>query len=104
MRPMQRRTLALCVFALTFNLYYEARGSRLFNAWGESAPQRPPMELFTEQAVTGTMILALGVVLLAVLRRQGENAEFSGAELGCYCLGLGILVGTLIVSWTHVSG
>jgi hypothetical protein len=31
MLPLQRRTLAACVFALAFILFYEARGERLIS-------------------------------------------------------------------------
>lgn len=102
MRPLQRRILAFCVFALTFNLFYEARGKRLLDIWREGSGS-PSVEVFKQHALTGAIVLLLGGTLLFVLRRSDEKFQYSLAELVWFCLGLGLLIGTLVISWLHVS-
>lgn len=103
MRPFQRRMLAFCIFALTFNLFYEARGKRLLDIWHETGGGSPSMDVFKQHAVTGLFVLLMGGSLLFLLRRNDEKIQYSLAELVCFALGLGLLIGTLVVSWMQVS-
>jgi len=95
--------LALCVFALTFILFYEARGKRLMNLWKESASDAPSFDTFLQHALTGGIVLVLGGSLLFLLRRSDETIQYSNGEKVFLALGLGLLLGTLFVSWLHVK-
>lgn len=94
--------LALCVFSLTFILFYEARGKRLVNLWKEGSSEAPSFDVFTQHALLGVIVMLLGGSLLFLLRRSDETIQYGKGEKTVLALGFGLLVGTLIVSWMHV--
>ncbi|HEY3324634.1 MAG TPA: hypothetical protein VGP72_29550 [Planctomycetota bacterium] len=111
MTPYQRRALAAAIFAFTFILFYEARGERLIShepidvgtdfPVERDAGTAPPAAVanFRQQIEIGVFVLALGSVLLVVLRRKGQRLDIPVGEWVAYALGLGILIGTAVVSW-----
>ena len=97
--------LAICIFAMAFIFFYEARGVRLVQFGGDSdVVGGVALEThFWHQVFVGGFVLALGVVLLAVLRRPGQtDARWTAAECWAYALAMGILIGTALVSWFRV--
>ena len=103
MLPYQRRVLAACVFAFTFILYYEARGKRLLDVWNEADLSGGTLDHFWQQVTMGSIVLSMGLLLLVLLRNREKPVPFAWLELAAYCLGLGLLIGTLVVSWMHVN-
>jgi hypothetical protein len=101
--PYQRRVLAACIFAFTFILYYEARGKRLLDVWGEAELHGGSLDHFWQQVAMGSIVLAMGVLLLVLLRNREKPAAFAWLEMAAYCLGFGLLIGTLAISWMHVN-
>lgn len=105
MSPSQRRTFAACIFAMAFIFCYEARGTRLI-LWGGGADVSGGLSRvshFWHQVGVGAFVLAIGALLLAVLRRPGQtDSKWSAAECWAYALGLGVLIGTALVSWLRV--
>ena len=96
MNPLQRRVLALCIFALAFIFFYEARGMRLIMLGGESdiSGGQSLLSHYWHQVGVGAFVLVLGVLLLAVLRRPGQKLSLTATECMAYALGIGILIGT----------
>lgn len=105
MIPMQRRTLAACIFALAFILFYEARGHRLisFESATSGDPRAAAEKHYWEQTGAGLFVLALGTLLIVALRRKGQALEIPRLELAVYALALGVLLGTVFVSWSYVA-
>lgn len=103
MLPYQRRMMAACIFAFSFIFFYEARGKHLFDVWGEPPVAGGALDHFWQQTITGCIVLALGGVLLFVLRNRDEKFRYSLQELMVVYLGVGLLIGTLVVSWMHVN-
>ena len=107
MSPYQRRTFAICIFALAFIFFYEARGTRLL-VFGGDADVSGGLSLashYWHQISVGAFILAVGALLLAVLRRPGQtDAKWTAGECWAYALGMGVLIGTALVSWMRVRG
>lgn len=103
MLPYQRRIFAICIFAFSFILFYEARGKRLLDVWGEAELNGGSMDHFWQQVTTGSIVLAMGALLLVLLRNREKPVPFAWLELAAYCLGLGLLIGTLAISWMHVK-
>jgi hypothetical protein len=99
MSPVQRRFLALSIFALSFIFYYEARGARLLGSAAEELDGVSRYAHFWPSFAMGTFVLVLGAILLVVLRRPGQKRRWTALELLAYALGLGILLGTAYVSW-----
>ena len=100
MKPFQRRCLAACIFALAFILFYEARGQRLVGF--SSEPPGAALQGFWEQIGLGSFVVVIGAILIFKLRPSTQVVSIPGAELAVYALGLGLLIGTALVSWTHV--
>ena len=96
---------AVCIFAMAFIFFYEARGVRLVQ-FGGDADVVGGISLeahFWHQVIVGGFVLALGAVLLAVLRRPGQtDAKWTAGECWAYALAMGILIGTAVVSWLRV--
>ena len=104
MLPLQRRTFAVCIFALAFILFYEARGERLVTAEREAAESYElASQHFWEQTGAGIFVLCIGTLLVATLRRTGHNPIYTAAELSVYALAFGVLLGTAVVSWLIVE-
>lgn len=103
MTPYQRRAFALCIFALAFIFFYEARGQRLVS-WGtvETPAGTAAQAQFWQYASIGGFILAMGTVLMLTLRRPSQKNDVSRTELIVLALALGILLGTAFVSWVHI--
>jgi len=100
MLPIQRRTFAICIFALVFILFYEGRGQRLVDLYGEAPEHGAALEEhYWAQTSTGIFVLVIGTFLIFVLRRKGQTVEFARGELAAYALAFGILLGTAYVSW-----
>ncbi len=102
MTRYQRRALAAAVFAFTFILFFEARGRRLLTLTVTDEKLGDPVALqayFWQQIGMGATVLALGVLLLVTLRRQGQRLEFTRGEWIAFAAGLGILIGTAVSSW-----
>jgi hypothetical protein len=106
MSPLQRRTFAICIFAMAFIFFYEARGTRLI-FFGGDADVSGGVSLvshYWHQISVGAFVLAIGALLLAVLRRPGQSdAKWTAGECWAYALGVGILIGTALVSWLRVK-
>jgi uncharacterized membrane protein len=101
MPPLQRRTLAICIFALSYILFYEARGQRLVEIFQEETPARGEAlrEHYWAQTSMGAFVLVIGTFLICALRRKGQVVEIGQIELAVYALALGMLLGTAVVSW-----
>ena len=99
---MQRRTLAACIFALAFILFYEARGQRMISFERETpiASQNSALTHYWEQTTAGIFVLAIGAVLIVALRRHGQPLNIPRPELVVYGLAVGVLLGTAVVSWS----
>jgi len=104
MEPVQRWTLALCIFAMAFIFFYEARGERLIRWQNESAPPTGALlvDHYWQQTSIGTAFLVMGTLLMVVLRRPGKKVVFSKLELTAYALGIGVLLGTAVVSYMRM--
>jgi hypothetical protein len=100
MKRYQRNTLAICIFAFAFIILYEARGERLVS-W-DAQPAAPSMQHYWEQVTAATAILGIGVLLIAGFMRVSTHVPFSHLELAAYALGIGLLIGTAVVSWSRV--
>ena len=102
---MQRRTLAACVFAFAFILFYEARGERLvtFENTSQQDSGAAVEQHFWEQCTAGTFVLLLGALLIATLRRPSRPVVIPPIEIAIYAVAIGILLGTAVVSWTVVN-
>jgi hypothetical protein len=105
MLPIQRRTIAACVFALSFILFYEARGQRLIAYETESHSEARALAVknYSEQTGAGLFVLVLGALLIVTLRRKGQSLQIPRWELTVYALALGLLLGTAVVSWSVVA-
>jgi hypothetical protein len=100
MKPYQRRIMAICIFAFAFILLFEARGQRLVS-W--DAPNAPPStQEYWEHVLAAAIIVAMGATLTVGLSRASTHEPYTRWELAAYALGIGILIGTAIVSWTSV--
>src|ERR1051326_696286 len=101
MLPLQRRTFAICIFAFSFILFYEARGQRLLDLYNEAVPEGSAAleDHFWTQVSMGAFVLVVGTFLIFVLRRKGQRLELGRGELAAYALAVGILFGTAFVSW-----
>ena len=105
MPPLQRRTLALCIFALAFILFFEARGQRFVSGERETqASTQLARQIYWEQTSLGIFVVAMGSLLIATLRRPGHNPVYSFVELAAYAFGIGVLLGTAYSSWMAVAG
>jgi hypothetical protein len=101
MKPYQRRFLAGCIFALAFILFFEARGQRLVGRWEENPPGTV-VQGYWEHIGLGAVVVAIGAILILTLPLSESRLPIPKVELGVYALGLGLLIGTAVVSWTHV--
>jgi hypothetical protein len=105
MPPLQRRTLATCIFALAFILFYEARGQRFVSGERETqASAQLAKDTYWEQTSLGIFVVVMGSLLIATLRRPGHNPVYSFVELAVYAFGIGVLMGTAYSSWIVVAG
>ena len=104
MSPYQRRAFAACIFALAFIFFYEARGERLISVGdNEQQPANASLkEHYWESIGAGVFVVALGAILLFTLRRSDRIVRFSSTELCLFALGVGVLLGTAIVSWVRI--
>ncbi len=104
MPPLQRRTLATCIFALAFILFYEARGERLVSGERQAADSYElATQHYWEQTGAGIFVVCIGTLLVATLRRPGHNPIYTAPELAVYALAFGALLGTAVVSWLIVE-
>ena len=104
MPPLQRRTLAACIFALAFILFYEARGERLIAVERQAGESYALMaQHYWEQTGAGIFVVCIGTLLVATLRRPGHNPVYTAPELSVYALAFGILVGTAVSSWLIIE-
>ena len=105
MSAVQRRFFAACIFLFSFIFYFESRGERLIPIGIRETPVSGP-ELnahFWQHIGIGTFILMMGIILLIVLRRPEQKLEIPRGELMAFALGIGILIGTAIVSWVQIN-
>ena len=105
MNAFQRRFFAFCIFALSFIMFFEARGERLVT-WEQSAELPASASLqqeYWDHVGGGAFVLALGGLLIVCLRRKDVIVPYTFMELSAYALGLGVLIGTAIMSWVRIS-
>jgi hypothetical protein len=101
----QRRTLWLCILALTFVFWYEARGEAL--VWRANAPAQPlygeaARAWFWQHCAYGVFFLVFGGLLTVVLRRKDPPAPYHWADWLALAAGLGLLAGTLYRSYAMI--
>jgi len=111
MHPFQRRAFAICIFALAFIFFYEARGQRLVK-WvsSETVEAAELAAHFWQNITAGVFVLLIGGLLLFVFRVPivlPENVErpprtIPALELAFFALAVGVLIGTAIVSWMFI--
>jgi hypothetical protein len=102
MTPGQRRTLWLCVFALTFIFWYEARGAPLIQLWhSPPLPLHGPAALarFWQHFAYGCFFLLFGALLTVLIRRKNQPAAYHWLDWLALAVGLGLLAGTAWVSY-----
>jgi hypothetical protein len=101
---LQRRTLWLCVFGLSYIFWYEARGVAL--VWQSNGPHAPlqgleAREYFWNHFSYGAFFLIFGALLTVVLRKKTEPAPYYWADWVALATGLGLLVAT---GWVSYAG
>lgn len=106
MTPYQRRFFALSIFALSFIFFYEARGQRLVGGGKleEEVLRVAEYPQYWQHVSIGCFVLFLGTVLIVLFHRANKQKAPTRLELAIYALGLGILIGTAVVSWFRCGG
>ena len=107
MTAAQRRSLWACVFALSFNFWYEASGRPLLNAPADDKPLFygvKAREHFIEQTAYGALILGLGVALTLLLKRDLTPTEpYTRIDWALAAIFTGALLGILYRSYALIS-